>query len=247
MRPAPRMATMAKMTLIAMTVIVCGCTNSLKVKGEFPAPLITSLPQTLGVIYDQEFRNYVYSEENEDRSKWIIDSGPAQVALFNQVLPELFSQVQELQSLPTPASPATTDLVLYPKLQEFQYSVPRETRFKIFEVWMKYNLSVYDHQGVLIADYIVTAYGKTPTAFMQSNEEAMNAAVVIALRDLGANISLSTKRVPEIKSWLEQHPPTGLQAAPETASPARQQQHKENDQSSSLPSPPNRQVAILED
>ena len=33
----------------------------------------------------------------------------------------------------------------------------------------------------------ITAYGKTPTAFLQSDEEAVNLAAVVALRDAGAH------------------------------------------------------------
>ena len=57
--------------------------------------------------------------------------------------------------------------------------------------------------GELLADWYISAYGKTPSAFMQSETDAMNAAVVVALRDLGANLSINFKQVPELKSWLE--------------------------------------------
>ncbi|MBU3070147.1 hypothetical protein KOI40_09970 [Aestuariicella sp. G3-2] len=225
-------ATTKRLTALSalfLMMVLAGCTNSLKVTGEFPKPLIEPIPQTLGVLYDDDFKTYVYTEDNEDRSKWVIESGPAQVQLFNRVLPELFTQVQEISSLPTPSSPASANMVLYPKLTDFQYSVPRETQFKIYEVWLKYNLSVYSPQGVMIADWIVTAYGKTPTAFMQSDEDAMNAAVIVALRDLGANISLGTRRVPEIKAWIADHTLTSppVQAQARAAKPGQQASYQE--------------------
>ncbi len=201
------MKLVTKVVLLALLSTLWGCTNNLQVKGDLPSPLISPIPQSMGVLYDDQFRNYVYTEKSEDRGKWVIDNGNAQIQLFQQVLPKLFHSVQEISALPTADSPAATDLVIHPKVTDFQYSVPRETKFKVFEVWIKYNLTVYDANGVLIADWIATAYGKTPTAFMQSNEEAMNAAVIVALRDLGANLSIGALRVPEIKAWLEQHPP----------------------------------------
>ncbi len=201
------MKLVTKVVLLALLSTLWGCTNNLQVKGDLPSPLISPIPQSMGVLYDEEFRNYIYTEKSEDRGKWVIDNGAAQIQLFQQVLPKLFDTVTEVDTLPTPDNPSTTDLVIHPKVTDFQYSVPRETKFKVFEVWIKYNLTVYDAKGVLIADWIATAYGKTPTAFMQSNEEAMNAAVIVALRDLGANLSIGALRVPEIKAWLEQHPP----------------------------------------
>lgn len=196
------MKPVTRVTLLTLLLALCGCSNSLKVSGHFPAPLVSPLPQTIGVVYDDDFRSYVYTEAQTDRSKWVIDSGAAQVQLFNKVLQGMFVQAREVDNLPTPQAPAATDLVLYPKLTDFQYSVPRETRFNIYEVWLKYNLSLYTAQGVLLADWVITAYGKTPSAFMQSEEDAMNAAVVVALRDLGANLALNTSRVPEIHAWI---------------------------------------------
>lgn len=189
--------------LILLPALLQACTNSLRVSGDFPQPLIIPSPHTASIYYDKAFRSYIYTEESEDRGKWIIDAGDAQVALFNTVIPGLFASFNEIDHLPDIDHPASNDLVLYPKIVDFQYSIPRETRFKVFEVWIKYNISAYDARGSLVADWIITGYGKTPTAFMQSDEEAMNAAAIVALRDLGANLSLTTLRVPEIKAWLE--------------------------------------------
>jgi hypothetical protein len=81
--------------------------------------------------------------------------------------------------------------------------MPYETKGKMFEVWLKYNIKIFDNQQTLIADWILTAYGKTPTAFLQSKEDALNQAMVIALRDLGASMSLRFTQVPEINQWLQ--------------------------------------------
>ena len=116
--------------------------------------------------------------------------------------------------LERPAAPATQtpaialgefDLLLSPRVDDFQYAMPRETKINVYEIWIKYNMRVYNRDGQLIADWIMSAYGKTPTAFMKSREEAMNEAVVMALRDIGASLSLGFRRVPEIRAWLEQH------------------------------------------
>ncbi len=71
-------------------------------------------------------------------------------------------------------------------------------------MWIKYHLKVFDSQGNLIADWIQTAYGKTPTAMFKSEEEALNEAMVVALRDVGAGLALRFHHVPEIKKWLKQ-------------------------------------------
>ena len=81
---------------------------------------------------------------------------------------------------------------------------PEETKIKMYEVWIKYNMKVYDARGSLLADWIITAYGKTPTEFMKSDKTALNEALIIAVRDVGAGLSLRFRHVPEIQAWMGQ-------------------------------------------
>src|SRR5690606_9414731 len=95
------------------------------------------------------------------------------------------------------------DLILVPSVEEIQVAMPFETQLKVFEVWLKYNISVYDGQGQPVADWIMTAYGKTPSRFLSSDEDALNQAAVVALRDAGARLLVEFRRVPEIHAWLQ--------------------------------------------
>jgi hypothetical protein len=56
----------------------------------------------------------------------------------------------------------------------------------------------------------MTGYGKTPTALLQSDQEAVNLAAVIALRDAGANFATNFTRLPAIQAWLQEK---GVQTA----------------------------------
>lgn len=203
------LATFVLTTLVLTTLV--SCKSTLEVEGEFPRPVIYQLPLTLGVLYKQQFKNYRYVETDEDRSQWEIGIGNAQLQLFDTVLPAMFKKLIPVSDLKSPHS-ESIDLFFEPTVEEFQYNVPTETKVKMFEVWIKYNMKVYDAQGQLIADWILTAYGKTPSAFMKSEESALNEAMIIALRDVGAGLSLKFSHVPEINAWLAQR---------NTANPAR--------------------------
>lgn len=198
---------------LATLTLLSGCGTTLEVKGEFPTPLIDPLSHSLGVNYLPQFSQFEYVEQSEERDDWKIGIGNAQKQLFNQVLSAMFS---EIVMVDTPEA-KLTELVLQPTLEEFQYNTPRETNVKMYEVWMKYNLKVYNQQGQLIADWIMTAYGKTPSAFMQTDQAALNEALVVALRDAGARMSLSFRHVPEIKKWLAQQQLIRQQQARENA------------------------------
>jgi hypothetical protein len=58
-------------------------------------------------------------------------------------------------------------------------------------------------EGGYIADWVMTAYGKTTTATFSSTERGINDAAVAALRDLASNFSLGFTRVPDVSDWLQ--------------------------------------------
>ncbi len=190
------------LSILALTQMAC--TSSLVVESDFPAPLTKPINVNMGVVYSKELTQYVYKEESDSRDRWIIDMGEAHKNLFQQIFSKLVAQTAHLKSLDD-AKESNLELVLVPSIQEFQYSSPRETKVSIYEVWIKYHMQVFETDGTLVADWIMSAYGKTPSAFLKSNEEAMNQAVIVALRDLGASLTTGFAKVPELKAWLDQH------------------------------------------
>lgn len=196
--------------LVIILLLLTSCASNLTVEGNFPSPLVKQLPYNVAVFYDQDFSEYSYVEQSENRTEWTINIGSAQVALFNTILPSLFTQVVQLQSLQVPLAQPNVDLIIQPILTDFQYNVPRETKVEMYEVWMKYNVRVLEPDGELVADWIMSAYGKTPSGFIKSSESALNDAMNVALRDAGANLSLTFVHVPEIKAWMSRQQATRL-------------------------------------
>ncbi len=174
---------------------------SLKVDSEIPAPLVTRMPVSVGVFYDEQFRNYVYEENSDDRPNWKIESGESHVALFEQLLSSMFQEVTEVAGT---TAGATVDAVLSPNVVEMQFALPAETRTEFYEAWIKYNMELYNHDGERIANWSVTGYGKSSTEFMKSRDKGLNAAVNQALRDAGAKFALGFPKVAEISALLEQ-------------------------------------------
>ena len=96
----------------------------------------------------------------------------------------------------------SVDAVFIPEVAELQYALPTQTNVKVYEVWIRYHLQLVTTGGDPIADWTMPAYGKTPTAFLQSDQSAANLAAVMALRDAGANFATSFTRVPDIATWM---------------------------------------------
>jgi len=194
---------LAKSILVFLCFMLIGCTTKVVVKGYFPPPVVDPLPLKVAVVYDTDFANYSYKEQDEEREEKEISMGEAQVELFTTVLEGMFEKVVYANDVSSSNDP-TIDMFFYPIIDEFQYNMPVETKINMFEVWIKYHLKVYDAHGNIIADWIQTAYGKTPTAMFKSKEKALNEAMVVALRDVGAGFILRFNHLPEIQHWIKQ-------------------------------------------
>ena len=124
--------------------------------------------------------------------------------MWDTVLAGMFRNFVEMQATPgSSVMSQVVDAVLIPHVDELQYAIPTQTHVKVYEIWMRYRFELVTRTGEPIAEWMMTAYGKTPTAFMQSDTSAVNLAAVMALRDAGANFVTSFTRVPELAEWLD--------------------------------------------
>jgi hypothetical protein len=202
--------TTAKWLLLSASLLLSACANEVVVKGNFPTPVLEKLPYTIGVYFDPEFRGHEFFDEATTREEtdWLVSTGAAQVDMYSTLLPGMFEKVVMLNDLPRrdrleAVGDEGVDVVLVPHVAELQYSIPTHTKVNVFEIWMRYRYELYSSDGELLADWTMTSYGKTPTAFLQSAEAAVNLAAVMALRDAGANFALNFTSVPEVKIWME--------------------------------------------
>ena len=190
---------------IVLLLSACGV-KQVVVKGEFPSPLVSKLPLTLGVWYGDDFANHEFFDESTDRaeSDWMVTTGQAQVQMWDILLGGMFENLVHLKTRPTADSRnESIDAVLIPHVEEFQYALPKQTNIKVYEIWMRYRFEMVTNGGDAIAEWSMTAYGKTPTAFLQSSEAAVNLAAVMALRDAGAHFVVNFARVPAVQEWLQ--------------------------------------------
>ncbi|UTW44143.1 hypothetical protein KFE80_06915 [bacterium SCSIO 12696] len=170
------------------------CSTNVFVKGDYPTPLTKEIPYKVGVVFDQDFSEYTFT-----RDKIEINLGDAQTRMYDNLFQGMFANSTTLESK---ESVDGQDMVIIPKVEEVQIATPKDNRLKVYEVWIKYNMQVFDSEGNSIADWLMTCYGKTPTATLKSKATALNLASVVALRDAGARMATGFVRVPEVQGWL---------------------------------------------
>jgi len=176
-----------RVIVLGCLALLTGCASSVVVKPDIPNPLVQKLPLNTSLVYSDSFKDYVYLETEKKRgSLKSIDFTEAQTTMFEQV----FSSVTNLVS----ADDASRNLTIEPEILDFQYSSPTETKLKQYEVWIKYRLKLRNVDGARIADWTVKGYGKTPTGLLTTASSAFNAATNVALRDVGAQLSIRFPR-----------------------------------------------------
>lgn len=189
--------------LLTAALLLGGCNNSLSIKTaiEVPEPQIAKLPITVGVYYEDELKNHVYTEDSEDRPGWKIETGESQIELFDRILPAMFQNVKQV-TLPNSGDNGGLDAVFAPHVEDMQFALPRETGTDLYEAWIKYRLNLYDQAGVAIANWTIAGYGKSAPEFLGSRDEGLMQAINAAFRDAGARLALSFTRTEEVKKWL---------------------------------------------
>ncbi len=219
-----------RIVLIALLGLLSACgPRQVIVEGSFPTPLMDPLPLTMGVWYNEEFSNHEFFDEAKGRadSTWIVKTGEAQTQMWDIVLGGMFRELVHMKGAPAPDQlNQVVDAVLIPHVEELQYAIPAHTNVKVYEIWMRYRFDMVTTAGEPIGSWTMSSYGKTPTAFLQSDEAAVNLAAVVALRDAGANFISNFSRLPAVKEWREQRQdsgasePAGDEPAAATEAPA---------------------------
>lgn len=190
--------------LIFAGALLTGCVSSVVVESDFPSPLVSTLPVTMGVVFDEELRNYIHVEELPQSSAWTIDIGDANVAMLEPLLDAMFMQTQQVNAVPV-ADPLAgrLDGVLHARLDKFEFDVPFTQQDQFAEVWVQYVLTLYNPDGSVVTEWPVNGYGKAE--IIDEAEDSVHRAAVVALREVGAAISTRFAEHPDIRLWLEEN------------------------------------------
>lgn len=186
-------------SILAAGVCLAGCGGSqVIVEATFPRPLIEPLPVSMGVIIPDELYNFIYTEDIPDQSLWTIALGDANVAMLEPLFKGMFRETRDVESLA--GADRSLDGIIEPKLDKFEFDVPQGERDEFVEVWLQYQISVYEPDGGTVIQWPVSGYGKSE--LLRDPEDAVQRAAIVAMREAGATISTKFSEQPQVKQWL---------------------------------------------
>ena len=176
-----------------------GCSTQVVVQETaIPDPLIAALPLSVGAKYPDVFDNFVHEEQVIGKDKWKIDLGKANRLLFDKLFSSMFSEYQVIEEGENP-SDYGFDAFIEPSIDAFEFSVPEQSQTDSFAVWIRYRIKVFDNAGTQIANWPISAYGKSMTTTF-GGDEALSKAALLAMRDAAALIIMQMDKSTGISS-----------------------------------------------
>ncbi|HET6629442.1 MAG TPA: hypothetical protein VFG91_06685 [Woeseiaceae bacterium] len=211
-------------SFVAMSIALSGCSTQVTLQNPtIPDPLIETLPLAVAVRYPEAFQHYVHKEKVIGKDEWTIDMGRANSMLFTQLFGAMFADCTVIGEPPTPSdedeegpdkpircnfvAPGTDpgtlpiDALIEPSIDAFEFSVPEQSQTDSFAVWIRYRLKIFDADGNEIANWPLSAYGKSMDSFMGS-DEALRRAAVLAMRDAAALVILQMDKSANISALV---------------------------------------------
>lgn len=203
----------------AVLATMSGCSTQVTLQDPtIPDPLIDKMPLSVAARFPEAFEHYVHEEQVIGKKKWTIDLGRSNSMLFEKLFGSMFS---EFTVIPPNAEPRdlNIDALIEPSIDAFEFSVPNQSQTDAFAVWIRYRIKIFDGEGNQIANWPISAYGKSLSKGI-GNDDALRRAAVLAMRDAAALVILQMDKATGISALSEAR--SSMAAQPSTVSkPAR--------------------------
>ena len=204
---ASRLKTVSVVTVVAA---LGGCASHVALENPtIPDPLIDPMPLVVAARYPETFDHFVHEEQVIGKKKWTIDLGRANSMLFTKLFDAMFTDFTVIDGSTDPDQ-LPIDAFIEPTIDAFEFSVPNQSQTDAFAVWIRYRIKIFDNQGNQIANWPISAYGKSMAEGFGS-DSALKRAAVLAMRDAAALVIMQMDKATGISA---------LSAARRDAAPA---------------------------
>ena len=177
---------------LVATFLILSCSSQITVLDpNIPKPVIASSNLSAAIKYPDNFEDFSHEEQIIGEDKWQIKLGRSNKILFNKLFSSIFNDFIILDK--DSALESTIDILIEPEIEAFEFSVPKQSQTNAFAVWIRYRIKIYDNQGKTIANWPISAYGKSETGTFSDNNDLGHAAI-LAMRDAAALIILQIEK-----------------------------------------------------
>jgi len=185
-----------KLILSIFIVVLCGCTSqSITISTSVPVPLVISNSDLRVISYfSDNVNNYLFTSEELEKTdnSWEINFEDTQKNIFTIILNSFFDNNSITDSFDN-ISDNSADLIMGFNLESFEFLTPQIASNNKYSIWIKYKINIYDQNKDLIQTWSITGYGEQLTESFEGNDAILN-AINIALRDVGANLTIKLEK-----------------------------------------------------
>ena len=185
-----------KLILSIFIVVLCGCTSqSITISTSGPVPLVISNSDLRVISYfSDNVNNYLFTSEELEKTdnSWEINFEDTQKNIFTIILSSFFDNNSISDSFDN-ISDNSADLIMGFNLESFEFLTPQIASNNKYSIWIKYKINIYDQNKDLIQTWSITGYGEQLTESFEGNDAILN-AINIALRDVGANLTIKLEK-----------------------------------------------------
>lgn len=184
-------------------IAAAGCSTQVTLKDpHIPDPLVDKMPLTVAARYPEQFEHFVHKEKVIGKKEWTIDMGRANSILFNRLFDSMFTDFTLIKGEDQPDD-YQFDALIEPSIDAFEFSVPNQSQTDAFAVWIRYRIKIFDGEGNQLANWPISAYGKSLDPGFGGDDEALRRAAVLAMRDAAALIILQMDKATGISALSE--------------------------------------------
>jgi hypothetical protein len=182
--------------------LIAGCSTSVSVQGTLPTPLVTPIPLRVGVHYTSEFKQFLHEEKVQERGTYKVDIGQQNYSFFQRLFEAMFVETREVSAPPLSAEEGEGLAgVIVPEIEKYGFLSPHISGLIFYSASIHYHLTIYDLEGVPLAEWDVVGYGKSPSSSFGEGQ-ALGEATMLAIRDGGARIAMETVHQPGVSKWI---------------------------------------------
>ena len=160
------------------------------------------MPYDVAIKYPENFNNFLHEEKVIGKKTWQVDFSHSNKLLFNKIFQSYFKKVTVIESSEERLYD-NFNFTIQPSIDATEFSVPEQSQDETFSVWIRYRVKIFDHNGVEIINWPISAYGKTSTTTFSDDNDLANAAI-LAMRDAAALIILQLEKTNKLASSAKQ-------------------------------------------
>ena len=194
-----------KLILSTIILILSGCTSqSIIISSSVPIPLVLSNNDLKVISYfSDNVNDYQFTSEVLEKTdnSWEINFQDTQKNIFTIILNSFFDNNDISDSFEN-ISDNSADLIMGFNLESFEFLTPQIASNDKYSVWIKYKINIFDQKKDLIQNWSITGYGEQLTGSFEGNDAILN-AINIALRDVGANLTIKLENdIPDLLTLM---------------------------------------------